>query len=61
MRREATTPERALWACLKSDQLLGAKFRRQAVIGPYIADFACRTPVKLVVELDGETPLTNSA
>ncbi len=55
MRREATTPERALWACLKSDQLLGAKFRRQAVIGPYIADFACRTPVKLVVELDGET------
>ena len=55
MRREATPPERALWACLKSDQLLGAKFRRQVVIGPYIADFACRSPVKLVVELDGES------
>jgi very-short-patch-repair endonuclease len=55
MRREATPPERALWACLKSDQLFGAKFRRQAVIGPYIADFACRSPVKIVVELDGET------
>ena len=55
MRREATPPERALWACLKSDQLLGAKFRRQCVIGPYIVDFACRSPVKLVVEIDGET------
>jgi very-short-patch-repair endonuclease len=55
MRREATPPERALWARLKSDQLDGAKFRRQAVIGPYIADFACRSPVMLVVELDGDT------
>lgn len=42
-------------AYLKADQLNGARFRRQVVIGPYIADFACRTPVKLVVELDGDT------
>ena len=55
MRREATPPERALWRYLKSDQLGGAKFRRQVVIGPYIADFACRTPLMLVVELDGDT------
>jgi very-short-patch-repair endonuclease len=55
MRREATPSERALWRHLKSDQLGGAKFRRQVVIGPYIADFACRSPVMLVVELDGET------
>ena len=55
MRREATPPERTLWARLKSDQLNGAKFRRQVVIGPYIVDFACRSPVKLVVEIDGET------
>jgi very-short-patch-repair endonuclease len=55
MRREATPPERKLWAHLRADQLLGAKFRRQVVIGPYIADFACRTPVMLVVELDGDT------
>jgi very-short-patch-repair endonuclease len=54
MRREATPPERALWRYLKSDQLGGAKFRRQVVIGNYIADFACRT-VLLVVELDGGT------
>lgn len=55
MRREATPPERALWRYLKSDQLGGAKFRRQVVVGPYIADFACRTPMLLVVELDGDT------
>lgn len=55
MRREATPPERALWRYLKSDQLGGAKFRRQVVVGPYVADFACRTPVLLVVELDGDT------
>jgi very-short-patch-repair endonuclease len=55
MRREATPPERALWRHLKSDQLDGAKFRRQVVIGSYVADFACRTPTMLVVELDGDT------
>jgi very-short-patch-repair endonuclease len=58
MRREATEPERLLWSRLRADQLLGTKFRRQVVIGPYIADFACRTPVMLVVELDGETHAT---
>lgn len=55
MRREATPPERRLWAYLKADQLGGAKFRRQVVIGTYIADFACRTPMMLVIELDGDT------
>jgi very-short-patch-repair endonuclease len=55
MRREGTPPERALWRHLKSDQLGGAKFRRQVVIGNYVADFACRTPVMLAVELDGDT------
>jgi len=55
MRREPTPPERKLWARLRADQLGGAKFRRQVVIGPYICDFACRTPMKLVVEIDGET------
>ena len=55
MRREATPPERALWRYLKSDQLGGAKFRRQVVVGRYIADFACRTPLMLVVELDGDS------
>jgi very-short-patch-repair endonuclease len=58
MRREATGPEQLVWSQLRADQLYGAKFRRQVVIGPYIADFACRTPVMLVVELDGDTHAT---
>ncbi|HLB58326.1 MAG TPA: endonuclease domain-containing protein [Gammaproteobacteria bacterium] len=33
-------------------QLGGFRFRRQAVIGPYIADFVCQT-VRVVIEVDG--------
>ncbi|MET1111397.1 MAG: DUF559 domain-containing protein, partial [Allosphingosinicella sp.] len=50
-----TTAERRLWYALREKRLEGAKFRRQVVIGPYIADFACRLPKMLVVEVDGET------
>jgi very-short-patch-repair endonuclease len=55
MRRELTEPERRLWHALRAGRFEGAKFRRQVVIGRYIADFACRTPKMLVVEVDGET------
>jgi len=55
MRRVPTGPEQRLWLELKAKRFSGAKFRRQTVIGRYIADFACRTPVMLVVEVDGET------
>jgi very-short-patch-repair endonuclease len=55
MRRELTEPERRLWHALRAGRLEGAKFRRQVVIGPYIADFACRTPKMLVIEVDGES------
>ncbi len=55
MRREMTGPEQRLWLELRARRLAGAKFRRQQVIGHYIADFACRTPRKLVIEVDGET------
>ncbi len=55
MRRELTAAERRLWYALRAERLEGAKFRRQVVIGPYIADFACRLPKMLVVEVDGET------
>jgi len=55
MRRELTTAERRLWYALRAKRLEGAKFRRQAVIGHYIADFACRAPKMLIVEVDGET------
>ncbi|WP_229813628.1 endonuclease domain-containing protein [Novosphingobium colocasiae] len=54
MRREPTEPEKRLWRALSRSQVGGYKFRRQAVIGPFIADFLC--PQKaLVVEVDGET------
>jgi very-short-patch-repair endonuclease len=54
MRNNPTEPEKRLWRMLSNGQLGGFKFRRQAVIPPYIADFLC--PVaKLIVEVDGDT------
>ncbi|MGX9571334.1 endonuclease domain-containing protein [Mesorhizobium sp. f-mel] len=44
--------EATLWNELKAKRLGGYKFVRQMPIGPYFADFACRSE-KLVVELDG--------
>jgi very-short-patch-repair endonuclease len=53
MRNNPTEPEKRLWRALSNGQL-GAKFRRQAVIPPYIADFLCPAAM-LVVEVDGDT------
>ena len=44
--------EGRLWLELKDRKLSGYKFVRQFPIGPYFADFLCRS-AKLVVELDG--------
>jgi very-short-patch-repair endonuclease len=44
--------EGVLWNELKARKLASHKFVRQMPIGPYFADFACRSG-KLVVELDG--------
>ena len=53
MRRNPTEPEIWLWRHL-SNSRHGQKFRRQAVIFPYICDFFC--PSKgLIVEVDGDT------
>ncbi len=52
MRRGPTDAERRLWLRLRDGRLDGLKFRRQAPIGPYIADFAC-FEARLVVEVDG--------
>jgi len=46
-----TEAESALWKYLRDNQL-GYKFRRQHIIGTYIADFACLAK-KLIVEVDG--------
>jgi very-short-patch-repair endonuclease len=55
MRKELTEPERRLWHALRAKRFQGASFRRQVVIGQIIADFACRRPKMLVVEVDGDT------
>jgi very-short-patch-repair endonuclease len=52
MRREPTLAEKALWKVLRDKRLSGLRFRRQVVMGTYIADFACFFP-RLIVELDG--------
>ena len=46
-----TDAEKRLWSKLRRVQL-GARFRRQQPIGPYIVDFYCAA-ARLVVEVDG--------
>lgn len=50
-RTHSTQAESKLWEALRGNQL-GCKFRRQHIIGNYIADFAC-IRFKLVIEIDG--------
>jgi very-short-patch-repair endonuclease len=53
MRAEPTDAERMLWQRLRHDiALAGSHFRRQALIGSYIVDFASRK-AKPAIELDG--------
>jgi very-short-patch-repair endonuclease len=44
--------EKRLWYHLRAHRFLGASFRRQSLIGPYIVDFVCHDAA-LIVELDG--------
>ncbi|MEQ8311361.1 MAG: endonuclease domain-containing protein [Sphingopyxis sp.] len=58
MRRQPTEAEKRLWRHLSGAKLGGHKFRRQAIVGPYIADFFC--PQKnLTVEIDGDTHIAD--
>ena len=50
-RNHPTEAETLLWELLNADGL-GVTFKRQHIIGDYIADFVCLTS-KLIVELDG--------
>lgn len=52
LRANATDAERKLWNHLRNRQLADLKFRRQATVGPYIADFLC-VERSLIVEADG--------
>ena len=59
LRANLTEPERRLWYRLRANRL-GVKFQRQAVLAPYIADFAARSH-RLVIELDGDTHAERTA
>ena len=50
-RAKPTEAEMVLWRELRGSQL-GVPFRRQHIIGEYIADFVC-LPAKIIIELDG--------
>jgi very-short-patch-repair endonuclease len=52
LRQASTQAEQLLWSRLHNGRLLGAKFRPQHAIGPYVADFFCHS-ARLVIELDG--------
>lgn len=53
-RKAMTEPETRLWLQLRAGRFESVKFRRQKVIGSYIADFAANDP-KIIVELDGDS------
>jgi guanylate kinase len=50
-RKNPTEAESILWNALRASQC-GVRFRRQHIIGDYIADFVC-LPRKLIIEVDG--------
>jgi len=52
MRHAPATTEKNFWNEVRDRKLGGFKFRRQYLIGPYIADCVC-VEKKLIVELDG--------
>ncbi|MGQ9631836.1 MAG: endonuclease domain-containing protein [bacterium] len=57
LRKNMTDAERKLWRSLRRKSM-GYKFRRQAPLGPYIADFVCFER-RLVIEVDGGQHLDN--
>jgi adenine-specific DNA-methyltransferase len=52
LRHRSTDAESLLWRHLRDRQLSGYKFRRQAPVGPFFADFLCFER-KLILEIDG--------
>jgi very-short-patch-repair endonuclease len=52
LRREATEAEKKLWQHLRQPPFKQHRFRRQATIGPYFADFASHR-LRIVIEVDG--------
>jgi very-short-patch-repair endonuclease len=52
LRKDMTPAERIIWYAVRAHRLNGAGFRRQAPIGPYIADFISYAAM-LIIEIDG--------
>ena len=52
MRHQPVAPEKTFWSHVRDRRLGGHKFKRQVLIGSYIADFVC-IERKFIVELDG--------
>jgi 5-methyltetrahydrofolate--homocysteine methyltransferase len=51
-RANPTIAEEKFWDLLRDRKLENYKFRRQHIVGKYIADFIC-IPQKLIIEIDG--------
>lgn len=51
-RKKPTEAENVLWQLLREKNLAGYKFRRQHIIGSFIADFICLAK-KFIIEVDG--------
>ena len=52
LRRSLTPAERYAWSLLRRRGIHGLKFRRQHVLGRFVADFYCPAR-RLVLEVDG--------
>jgi 3-oxoacid CoA-transferase subunit A len=52
MRNNPTRTEDIMWEALSGKKLEGYKFRRQHIIGQYIADFVCLKE-NIIIEIDG--------
>ena len=52
LRHNQTETEKVVWFHLRSRKLNGIKFKRQEIIGKYIADFVSYEKM-LIIELDG--------
>ncbi len=59
MRARPTPAEERLWIALRDRRCGGLRFRRQAPLFGYIADFLCPTH-RLVVEVDGPYHVTRA-
>ncbi len=60
LRQTANPADQLLWSVLRSRQLGGHKFTRQYPIGPYFADFVCRS-CNVVIEVDGNQHLERAS